>query len=414
MEFIHSCPALTKLSPKMFKQIVSFTFTRTGRTVFMIMQDGSVWAFQPKLKTSSQEADNKDDDGDPDEFDYDWSCYLHLTRIKEFDVEPRVEFAGLAAGVHHAVAWTKADVYTWSVQNDHGQLGKLVENNENFLKPTKVVFPEDIEIASVNCGAHFTILLEVNGRCWAWGDNRSGQCGTESDSDYVPSPTLISKTNLPREIKQIQCGYHHTLALTSDGCVFAWGCNQYGQLGFQDSFKKQNSPKKCQFSFQVSAIACGSEHSLVLNQENSQVWSFGRNHKGQCGDGAENNVLQVVNLFESNPSAIHVFDIYASGCTSIAYGFNSMPDSGEQKENACCYIWGQLRNRSSNKWPSTKLPRRTPYTNMQLAVLKFSASQWTHSMVLAHVEGRQLTRKWQDMKWFVQQVRYADSFCDNL
>ena len=67
---------------------------------------------------------------------------------------------------------------------------------------------------------------------YTWGANDSGQLGYEKETrgkaNADPAPVLDLEG---RKVVQVACGYAHTLALTADGGVYAWGCNRYGQLG---------------------------------------------------------------------------------------------------------------------------------------------------------------------------------------
>ena len=44
-------------------------------------------------------------------------------------------------------------------------------------------------------------------------------------------------------IIKVVCGYAHTLALTDEGHLYAWGANSYGQLGTGNK-SNSNNPSK--------------------------------------------------------------------------------------------------------------------------------------------------------------------------
>lgn len=96
--------------------------------------------------------------------------------------------------------------------------------NEFNLLSEPAVEGQFITIAG---GSYHCLALREDGTVWAWGDNEYGQLG---DGTTTQSSTPVQVSGLS-EIIAVSCGAHHSLALKSDGTVWAWGCNSYGQLG---------------------------------------------------------------------------------------------------------------------------------------------------------------------------------------
>ena len=93
-------------------------------------------------------------------------------------------------------------------------------------------------------------------------------------------------------------GWNQSLALRSDGAVWTWGSNEYGQLGTGTNAVRSNAPVKVGTLTNVVAIAGGGYHNLALKKDGT-VWAWGNNQYGQLGDGSNNhsNVpLRVPNL----------------------------------------------------------------------------------------------------------------------
>ena len=95
---------------------------------------------------------------------------------------------------------------------------------------------------AIEAGDGFMVALKSDGSVWAWGNNSKGQLGIGATGDQVPYttyPTPVSglmgngRLNL---IEEISVGYDHVLARTADGSVYAWGSNEYGQLGLGETF----------------------------------------------------------------------------------------------------------------------------------------------------------------------------------
>ena len=82
--------------------------------------------------------------------------------------------------------------------------------------------------AAVNVAAGYghTVALQSDGTVWDWGLNDYGQLGdTTTTTQYVPEQ--VSGLG---SVTAVAAGYSHTVALKSDGTVWDWGDNQYGQL----------------------------------------------------------------------------------------------------------------------------------------------------------------------------------------
>src|SRR5207245_7369310 len=92
-------------------------------------------------------------------------------------------------------------------------------------------------------------------------------------------------------------GGRHSLALKSDGTVWAWGLNIAGELG-NGTNTNSNTPVQVSGLSGVTAIAVGFLHSLALKSDGT-VWAWGDNDQGQLGNGtntSSNTPVQVSGL----------------------------------------------------------------------------------------------------------------------
>ncbi|KPA13575.1 PKD domain protein [Candidatus Magnetomorum sp. HK-1] len=164
-----------------------------------------------------------------------------------------------------------------------------------------------------------SLALKQDGTIWAWGDNEYGQLGDSSTSNKS-IPVQLKDLN---DITDIAAGGDHSLALKKDGTVWAWGDNEYGQLG-DTSTSNKTIPIQVKDLNDVTAIAAGYDHSLALKQ-NATVWAWGNNEYGQLGDSSTSNKsipVQVKGLYD---------------VTAIAAGYNH---SLVLKQNATVWAWG--------------------------------------------------------------------------
>eukprot|EP01132_Coremiostelium_polycephalum_P000502 gene502-632_t len=106
------------------------------------------------------------------------------------------------------------------------------------------------------------------------------------------------------KVKSISCGQRHTIALSSNQDVYAWGSNKFGQLSVDCDSPTQKLPKKINsLQFKIDLISTGFKHTLVYSSENKSIYSFGNNKYGQLGIGNTIDQLKpskVSNILDEN------------------------------------------------------------------------------------------------------------------
>ncbi len=186
-----------------------------------------------------------------------------------------------------------------------------------------MVYAADMSVAAGN--AH-TILLKSDGTVWTWGKNDFGQLGNGANSN---SPIPVNVSNLVN-ISSVDGGESHTIALKSDKTVWCWGKNGSGQLGNgidkKNSFVPTEVLKFRQENSAIIAVAAGQYHSAVL-QDNGTVWTWGYNYFSQLGYGGTtdsispwpaSNVSNVIAIASGNN---HLLALNNDG-TVRAWGYN--------------------------------------------------------------------------------------------
>jgi alpha-tubulin suppressor-like RCC1 family protein len=233
----------------------------------------------------------------------------------------------VAAGFEHSIALASdGTMYTWGY-NDFGQLGNGSNTSSNV--PVEVTISGKI-ITQVAAGGYHSIALASDGTLYTWGYNAFGQLGDGSTtSSNVPVAVTISG----KTITQVAAGIYHSIVLASDGAVYTWGNNYYGQLG-NNSNTDSNVPVAVYTSGVLSdktitQVAAGYYHSIAL-ASNGAVYTWGYNDSGQLGDG-------------SNTSSNVPVEVYTSGVlsgktiTQVAVGFNHCIALAS---DGAVYTWG--------------------------------------------------------------------------
>jgi tRNA A-37 threonylcarbamoyl transferase component Bud32 len=167
----------------------------------------------------------------------------------------------LTSGFKHFIARNiDSKVYIWG-DNHWGQLGNG-EKYEDLKVPEVIQFSPDSNIIAVVCGSYHSLALTQNGQIYAWGLNSYGQIGCYNDKLI---PTRVEGLD-GEKITMISCGFNHSMALTENGKVFGWGDNRCGQAGAVgiDFF---GTPKQIKLNISIVKISCGRLHSLILSSD---------------------------------------------------------------------------------------------------------------------------------------------------
>ncbi|MDX8394081.1 MAG: LamG-like jellyroll fold domain-containing protein, partial [Mariprofundales bacterium] len=168
--------------------------------------------------------------------------------------------------------------------------------------------------SSIAAGFYHTVALKSDGSLWTWGYNNFGQLG-----DGTTVNSLVPK-QIGTGFSSIAAGLYHTVALKSDGSLWTWGRNNRGQLG-DGTTVNSLTPKQIGTGF--SSIAAGYYHTVAL-KSNGSLWTWGYNLYGQLGDGTTVNSLV--------PKQI------GTGFSSIAAGFYH---TVALKSDGSLWTWGR-------------------------------------------------------------------------
>jgi YD repeat-containing protein len=175
---------------------------------------------------------------------------------------------------------TDANVWAWG-NNDFGQLGDGTKTSRS----TPAIVSGLNNIRAITAGQVFSSALKIDGTVWTWGTNADGRLGRNLATDVYPIPAQVPGL---ANVIAVASGYSHTLAVKTDGTVWAWGYNGSGQLGESTSNLIRNAPVQVQGLPAIAAVAAGADHSLAIGRD-GRLWAWGKNESGQLGDGSTSN-----------------------------------------------------------------------------------------------------------------------------
>ncbi|XP_076453620.1 RCC1 and BTB domain-containing protein 1-like [Babylonia areolata] len=260
------------------------------------------------------------------------------------------------SGPHVLVVTSEGDLLSWG-HNGYCQLGNGSSNQG--IQPVSISQYIGHQVVSVACGSHHSLALTKEGEIYAWGQNNCGQVGNGTTANQ-PTPRKVSAGLGGRQAISITCGQTSSLALIDNGEVYGWGYNGNGQLGLGNNV---NQPNPCRLqSLQgiiISQLACGYAHTLALSDEGA-LYSWGANSYGQLGTGNKANLISPTKVTLPNERCIEV------AATHYSHVSAAMTQTG------LVLMWGQCRGQSI----TTPLPTRFTCTDDVFATFSAPPVTW--------------------------------------
>lgn len=243
-----------------------------------------------------------------------------------------LHFSRLVPGGYHTCAFrSNGSIWCWG-GNNKGQLGLGNTTARSTPQPLTTLASG---VTALAAGELHTCALKTDGSVWCWGENEFGQLG-DGTLTQRNAPTAVDA--LSSDVTALAAGYKFTCALKTDGSAWCWGLNSSGQLGDGTTVNRSVPTAVSGLSSGVTAMAGGWTHACALKADGS-VWCWGVNAHGQVGDGTQTQRLI--------PVAVNGL---GSGVASLSAGseFNCV-----RKTDGSVWCWGrgdggQLGNTPTN------------------------------------------------------------------
>ncbi len=284
----------------------------------------------------------------------------------------------IAAGDGFSMALdSDGKVYTWGY-GPNGCLG----NGSNSSQGTPVAVStagvlNNKTITRIAAGSSHAVVVDTDGKVYTWGLNNFGQLGNET---YTTSNVPVNVAERigamqGKTITKISANGNTTLVLTSDNLLFSWGSNTVGQLGYGSNFYANlNTPVLVQRNVALSGktishLGAGLDHFLVMDTD-GMLYSWGRNTYGQLGDSSVTNRYDPVAVYQNIlgplPVELTTFSAAVSGknvvlnwgtATEISnYGFDIERSSDKSSWSKIGFVPGNGNSNSTKQYSYTDNP----------------------------------------------------------
>ncbi|XP_037335571.2 RCC1 and BTB domain-containing protein 1 isoform X2 [Pungitius pungitius] len=243
----------------------------------------------------------------------------------------KVASLSYGSGPHVLLATEDGQLFAWG-HNSYSQLGNGTTNQG--LSPLPVAInPLNKKVKEVACGSHHSVALTLDGEVFAWGYNNCGQIGSGSTANQ-PGPRKVTGCLQGKTAVGITCGQTSSMALVDNGEVYGWGYNGNGQLGIGNN---GNQLTPCRLAalqgMCMQQVVSGYSHCLALTDE-GLLYAWGANTYGQLGTGNKSNHLSPVLIMAEKERIVEV-----AAC-------HSTHTSAAKTQSGQVYMWGQCRGQS--------------------------------------------------------------------
>ena len=168
----------------------------------------------------------------------------------------------LAATMHTAAIKTDGTLWLWG-QNSYGQLG---DNSRTKRSSPVQTLSGGTNWKSVACGSYITAAIKTDGTLWLWGWNRFGEAGDNSITKRSsPVQTVTGGTNW----KSVACGQYYTASIKTDGSLWLWGYNGYGQLGDNSTTRRSSPVQTVSGGTNWKSVSCGVAHTVCIRDDSN-------------------------------------------------------------------------------------------------------------------------------------------------
>ena len=234
-------------------------------------------------------------------------------------------------------------LYTWG-WNRNGQLGNGTTENSSMPICISDIENSPLsgkDIVDVHIYDYIIIAKDSNGKLYSWGYNNSGQLGngtTENSSMPVCISDIEGSPLNGKNIVKVYADYSTMIVKDSDEKLYSWGYNGYGQLGNGTTTNSsmpvcisdiKNSPLKGKNIVDVHNYG----YRIIAKDSNGKLYSWGENYYGQLGNGTTANSSMPICISDIENSPLrekNIVNIYWDANTIIA-----------KDSNGKLYSWGR-------------------------------------------------------------------------
>ena len=279
------------------------------------------------------------------------------------------DWASVATKGEHTIL-IKTDGTLWGFGDNF-----ITELDSMAIYQTSVSVPTQLGISKawskVVVGVEYTLGIKSDGSLWAWGNNNFGQLGDSASYNGPPtSPHYVGfgmvQVGKNKKWVNVVTGNQFTIGLASDGTLWTWGLNDVGELGYATAGDVQLTPKQVGTAKDWVTIGCGQNHGFAIKTDGS-LWAWGWNKYGQLGVGTTVSPLGLTQVGTAKDWAFATGGYYAS------FGI---------KKDGSLWTWGTDANFGVNSLTPVRFGTENTWQSVSVGdqhvvAMKSEGSIWT-------------------------------------
>ena len=237
----------------------------------------------------------------------------------------------VSAGRVHTMAITDDGVLWGWGRNRSGQLGIGTGGyweDEASYSDVPVQIMENVK--SVSAASTYTMALTHDGELWGWGSNRRAGLGIGTydwDDERLLEGIRTTPILIMEDVVSVSSSHNHTVAITSDGILWAWGCNHGGRFA-ADGRSLLPTPVQLMENVEIASVRGAGTFAV---DSSGTLWAWGSNSSGAVGDGTMEERLVPVAILDNLVAvsgSTHVLALDSGGVLWV-WGSNSNNQLGD-------------------------------------------------------------------------------------
>lgn len=264
-----------------------------------LQSDGTVWSW------------GRNESGQLGNGTYNNTCFTNAVQVVNAEGSPLTGVTAISTGGYHSMALKEdGTVWCWG-KNENGQLGNgLAENAPN---PVQVTGLTDVD--EVSAGEFHSMIRKTDGTVWTWGRNQYGQLGDNTRNNSLVPVQVKGENGVGylTGVKKIDAGIGFSMAITADDKLMAWGHNNSYQLG-DGTQQSKNAPVYVKDAAGTGVLenvveVSANYETAMAKTTDGKVWIWGTNRYGEFGNGTSGSTAALlVSAFYTDLPVITVLD----------------------------------------------------------------------------------------------------------
>lgn len=171
-------------------------------------------------------------------------------------------------------AWWPTGAAPFRGHIDEFRVTKGVARYQYNFTPSSTPFADtNQKFSKIAAGSFFNLAIKSDGSLWGWGDNTFGQMGSDPASTST-TVSQLTQIGTDKNWVDIDCGDSHALAVKSDGSLWSWGYNGLGQCGLNNTTNKITTPTQVNNVYTVDTT----RQLIGITLDNQKRIACGKNH----------------------------------------------------------------------------------------------------------------------------------------